>query len=763
MGNEPVLQKLNSLHVIKRNNEKQSFDIQKIRNQIVFACKDIDVNPLELESKISLSIKNNIKTNEIQELLVHTCTTLVDVNNPEWVHVAGRLAMHQLRREIFKNTKIEYSEFVKFLQYALKHEFYRADISDGYSAEELSELQDFITAHCTLDYNKVLSQVLILKSKYLIRSNKGVLEYPLFSDMASAMILAKPYKNKVKKAKEFFLSIAKEEISLATPFKANLRIPNGNTGSCFILSVGDSLPQISKSWQDMATISSQGGGIGIYLGKLRPGGSYSYNIPKANNITLWAKIINDLAVAVNQKSKRKGAITPALDWYHKDILSFIQMKSELGGDLREKCFDLFPQVVVDDYFINAVIERKDVYLFNHYEYFKKTGTDITALVDEKLIEAHLEVHSLIEEGKLKDFEKISAVELWKHFLKIWIETGDFYIVHKDNLNMSNYLKHEAISNSANLCTESWSLNKTPTSWSSAFDAKDSGVVQTLNTDGIYHSCNLISVNVGVLLKDTSLKSACKNAVQMLDASIEGGVMPVKEALNSSNLLRNVGLGVMGVADWMAYNKLSYEKEADVLELEKLFEKIAWYTYEASIELAKDLGAYPKFKDANYSTLFGKSIDVLNTLSPNGFDWKEIQINIEQYGIRNMLLLATAPNTGSGIVCNSTASYQPPHNKFNYQTLADMSVPIVPRYLKTRFWYYKGKYQYPAEVLINVTKRLQRWIDTGISMEVLINPDLTKISTISNAVLDGFSKKELKAVYYSLTVDSTKEACTDCSN
>ena len=85
-----------------------------------------------------------------------------------------------------------------------------------------------------------------LKSKYLIKNKKGHIEYPMFADMVSCMILGmySDEKNRIKHVKEYFEMLIKEYISLATPFKANLRRENGNTGSCFILNVGDSLDQI---------------------------------------------------------------------------------------------------------------------------------------------------------------------------------------------------------------------------------------------------------------------------------------------------------------------------------------------------------------------------------------------------------------------------------------------------------------------------------------------------------------------------------------
>ena len=747
--------------VIKRDGSKKPFDIQKIRSQCEFGTEDTGLNPLELEANFSTALKNNIKTTEIQELLVHTCMTMIDTENPDWILVAGRLMMHQVHREVYKNTKVDYTEFIKYLDYARSNGYYRKDIVNGFKLKDLEDIQEHITKLYRTDYNKVLPQVLSLKSKYLIKNKRGTIEYPLFSDAASAMILASVEKEPLKITKEYINMLANEYISLATPFKANLRRQDGNTGSCFIMGVPDSLGGIAKSWRDAAKISQEGGGLGIYLGKLRPEGSYSHNVPKANNITRWVKIINDIAVAVNQRGIRPGAITPALDWWHLDIESFIEVKTETGGDLREKSFDIFPQVVLDKWFVDKKKNNEDVYLFDQYEFKSLTGLDVTELTDEAMYEAHETVEVLIAEGKLKNYKKVNTKTLWSEFLRVWVEIGDFYMSHKDNINLSNYLKPEGfIANSVNLCVESWSVTKTGENW---IMESVNGEVKTTSSDSLYHSCNLISINVGIIHDDKLLERVCKSAVRMLDASIDTGTMPVLEAQHSAEWLRNVGIGTVGTADWMAWNKLSYETDLD--ELEKLQEKIAWYCYNASVDLAIEKGAYPAFKPELYNNgLFGKSADELIKMSKNGFAWGALIQRIQEHGIRNFLLLAIAPNTSSGIVMNSTASWLPPQAKMFYQTLADINTPIIPRYLGKRYWYYKGKFNYAAEDMLKVVRRLQRWVDTGISSEVYINPELTNIKKISDEILDGFDKKELKAIYYSLTIDhKEREGCTDCAN
>jgi len=748
--------------VIKADGRKEDFDIEKIRKQIVPACEGTKINPLEFESLVCLDLSSNIKASDIQQKLILVAKNRISDEEPDWDIVAGRLMAHQLMREVWKSTKYDIEDFKEHIQYLTRNQYYRSDILKCYSDEDLDKIATYIKKD--RDYNLRLSQVALLKSKYLVKNKKGIIEYPSTADMFNSMILAtiEEENKRVQISKEYYEMLSKYILSLATPFKRNLRIPNGNTGSCFIGETPDNIYGIFKTYADMAYISQEGGGIGWYWGKVRPSDSYSRNVPKANKINKWLKIVNDIAVAVNQRGARVGAITPALDWWHMDIIDFCEIKSELNGDLRDKCFDIFPQIVVDDYFIEKVYNKENVYLFDQYEYKNLTGKDITELIGKELYQAHLEVEELIKEGKLKHYEEVKAGKIWKQALWSWVEYGDFYITHKDNLNLSNYMYNVGIAKNANLCVESYSLSKVATTWKK--EVKGDKEVTT-ETDGLTHSCNLISINVANILNDDKLlERACRNAVRMLDASIDLGTMPILEAEKSSKLLRNIGIGVVGLADWMAYNKVTYDTDEGRDLAEQLQEKIAYYCYNASIDLAIEKEPYLGFKDADYSKLFGKEPSELNKMSKNDFDWIEVQQRIINNGIRNMLLIALAPNTSSGLVQGVTASYLPAHSKNNTQTLGDMVIPVLPKFIDKRYWFYKTKFQYKTEDIIKFTRRLQRWVDTGISMELTINPDLSpSIKGISDEIIKGFRSKELKAVYYSLTIDAKKFACESCAN
>lgn len=437
--------------VIKRNGEKVDFDVSKIRKQIEPACEGTDISPLEFESMIDIDISHMNKTSDIQEKLILIAKNNVSDEAPDWDIVAGRLMAHQTLREVWKNTKIDLFEFDKHLDYLMRNGYYRKDITEKYNEIDVKELGSYIDL--SRDYNLRLSQIALLKSKYLQKNKKGTVEYPSTADMANSMILASIEEDdkRLQVAKDYYDMLSQYYLSLATPFKANLRIPDGNTGSCFIGDMPDNTGGIFKSYADMARISQEGGGIAWYIGKVRPGEAYSTKVPKANLITKWVKIINDIAVAVNQRGVRKGAITPALDWWHLDCETFTEIKSELNGDLRDKCFDIFPQVIVDNYFIQAVKDKREIYQYDQYEYKQLTGIDITELYGPELEENHRYAEQLIIDGKLKHYNKIKAGALWTKMLKAWIEYGDFYISHKDNINISNYMSEFGIAKCVNLC------------------------------------------------------------------------------------------------------------------------------------------------------------------------------------------------------------------------------------------------------------------------------------------------------------------------
>ena len=750
----------NEILVQKRDGRFENYDIAKIKNIISFATKDLRVNPLTLEATISSKVKNKIKTSEIQFNLIQSAVSLITIDEPDWSIVAGRLDIYNLHREVYKLHKINYeTKLIDFIKIAIKYNLYDKIILERYSEDEINEIEKYINPEYDMIFP--ISSTKSLFKKYLIKHKGKSFELPQFANIVIAMFLNQyETKDRLRKIKDDYEAIASLKISLATPFKANLRKPNANLSSCFVTEIDDNAESINHTLKNIAMISKNGGGVGVYLGRIRPSNSLVKNYAGANVINVWVKIIDDMAPAWNQCGTRSGAITVSLDIFHKDIESFIEMKTESGGDVRQKCYNIFPQVIINSKFIEAVKNDKEFPLVDRKTILDDLGIDVCNL--KQFNDNYDLIVSKIKDKKLYNCELTSAKELWKKLLRIYIETGDLYIVCKDAMNKTNpFYDAGYYTNSANLCVESFSPARPSTNFKKHYNKETNEASETF-TPGRTHTCNLISLNVSDMsLKD--IENYSKQAVRMLDNAIDVTNVPLIEGEILTEETRIIGVGILGLADHLAFNKKSYEIDQDYIE--NIFELVSYYTLESSIEIADEKGSFGIFDKSSFKNkkYLGKTGEELMEQSlTKSLDWVTL-LERASKGVRNSQLFAVAPNTSSSLLCASSASYLPIFSKFSYETLDKMNVPVVPKFLSERFWYYKEYTNIPVKTIIELTNKLHKWVDTGLSLETIISPEKDSIKDISDALLEGFSDN-LKALYYSRTIDKqSSSGCSSCAN
>ena len=750
----------NEILVQKRDGRFENYDIAKIKNIISFATKDLRVNPLTLEATISSKVKNKIKTSEIQFNLIQSAVSLITIDEPDWSIVAGRLDIYNLHREVYKLHKINYeTKLIDFIKIAIKYNLYDKIILERYSEDEINEIEKYINPEYDMIFP--ISSTKSLFKKYLIKHKGKSFELPQFANIVIAMFLNQyETKDRLRKIKDDYEAIASLKISLATPFKANLRKPNANLSSCFVTEIDDNAESINHTLKNIAMISKNGGGVGVYLGRIRPSNSLVKNYAGANVINVWVKIIDDMAPAWNQCGTRSGAITVSLDIFHKDIESFIEMKTESGGDVRQKCYNIFPQVIINSKFIEAVKNDTEFPLIDRKTILDDLGIDVCDL--KQFNDNYDLIVSKIKDKKLYNCELTSAKELWKKLLRIYIETGDLYIVCKDAMNKTNpFYDAGYYTNSANLCVESFSPARPSTNFKKHYNKETNEASETF-TPGRTHTCNLISLNVSDMsLKD--IENYSKQAVRMLDNAIDVTNVPLIEGEILTEETRIIGVGILGLADHLAFNKKSYEIDQDYIE--NIFELVSYYTLESSIEIADEKGSFGIFDKSSFKNkkYLGKTGEELMEQSlTKSLDWVTL-LERASKGVRNSQLFAVAPNTSSSLLCASSASYLPIFSKFSYETLDKMNVPVVPKFLSERFWYYKEYTNIPVKTIIELTNKLHKWVDTGLSLETIISPEKDSIKDISDALLEGFSDN-LKALYYSRTIDKqSSSGCSSCAN
>ncbi len=133
-------------------------------------------------------------------------------------------------------------------------------------------------------------------------------------------------------------------------------------------------------------------------------------------------------------------------------------------------------------------------------------------------------------------------------------------------------------------------------------------------------------------------------------------------------------------------------------------------------------------------LLGRTLEENKAISKTNLNWDAIHEKVK-LGVRNMFITSIAPNSSTSVLLNSSASYIPVFNKFYFESMNKMNIPVAPKFIKNRFWFYNEGFTVPTEKIVKLTSKIQKWVDCGISMELIINPSLTNIKKISDSIIE----------------------------
>lgn len=744
--------------VINRAGVRENLDITKIREKLQRACEGLEVNMVQLESHIESIYQENITTKKIQESLINEAVAMTSFDESDWTYVAGRLLMMETEREVFHKRGFSYGKFFESIKKLVGLGIYD-DRLLNYSEEEVLELQKTIDTSRDMMYDYAGANMFV--NRYLLKYKGDIFELPQEVFMCIAMLLAINEEDKVGVAKRFYEALSLKKVSLATPILANLRLPNGNLSSCFITAMDDNIESIFYNVDTVAKISKNGGGVGLNISRVRAKNSMVNGYYNASGgVVPWIKIINDTAVAVNQQGRRAGAVTVALDSWHLDIEHFLELQTE-NGDQRGKAYDIYPQVVLSDMFMRRVEEDSTWTLVDPYEIRKKYDVELCEIYGEQFEELYLKIEA---DDNLNLKKVIKARELFKEIMKVQIETGMPYIFFKDRANKMNHNSHAGMIGNGNLCMESFS-NFSP---SKSFNEETKGEIGVRTTKlGEVHTCNLVSMNLAEIERE-ELEEIVDISVRILDNTIDLTKTPIKESDKHNLAYRTIGVGTMGLADYLAREFMIYDESLN--EIDELFEEIAIYTIKSSAKLAKSRGAYPVFKESMWDKgiFFGKEKGEYLENSKFAKEWEEAFHLVATYGLRNGELTAVAPNTSTSLLMGSTASVNPTFSRFYIEKNQKGAVPRVVKHLKDRAWFYPEFKNVDPKTYVTIMSRIGKWITQGVSMELIfdLNKDI-RAKDIYDTFMTAW-KEGCKSVYYIRTIQKNtnivneKEECESCS-
>lgn len=708
-------------------------------------------------------VRENMNENEIRKSLIQVSLELTTDMEPKWQYAAAKIYTYELYDEIRKNRNLEnnadlYSDYYEFIKKLTDKGLYGKYILENYSKEDIEELEKAIKPKRDFLFN--YSGISLVSKRYLVQDyNRKPVELPQQMFMGIAMHLAIP-EDKSKRvywAKRFYDVLSSLKATMATPTMSNARKPFYQLSSCFIDTVEDSLEGIYKSIDNFAQVSKFGGGMGIYLGKVRALGSSIRGFKGASGgIIPWVKLFNDTAVAVDQLGVRNGSVAIWLDVWHKDIPEFLQIRTNNGDD-RKKAHDVFPGLCYPDLFWKLAENDIDAnwYMMCPHEIKEVKGYGLEDFYGEEWEEKYYEC---VNDDRI-DKRVMSVKDIVRLIIKSAAETGTPFAFFRDTVNKMNPNKHNGMVYSSNLCTEIMqNMSPMQIENSKIVDENGETVVVQKTIPGDFVVCNLSSIVLGNVdvCSEEEMEYVVETQIRAMDNVIDLNYYSVLFAEITNKKYRAIGLGTSGYHHMLANNRIHWTEERHKEFADEVYERINYYAIKASMNIAKEKGAYKLFKGSDWDN--GNYFELREYTDEK---WCKLREEVNEYGMRNGYLFAVAPNGSTATIAGTSEGVDPIMARFYLEEKKGSIIPkTAPNLSDDNYWYYNPAYNIDQTWSVQINGVRQRHIDQGQSFNLYITNNYT-MRQIMNLYIEA-CKCGVKSIYYVRSKSLEVTECENCS-
>ena len=722
---------------------KESLNIDKIHEMVEYACEDITgVSSSQVEMNSGLQFYDGISTDEIQQILIKSASDLISLENPNYQYVAARLLLYSLRKQVIGKLW-DHPHIFEHVNKCVEKEVYDPEILNWYEKKDFDRMEYWIRHERDYDFTYAgLRQVI---DKYLVqdRSSGEVFETPQFMYMMiAATLFAKyPKSKRMNYVKKYYDAISTFKINIPTPVMAGVRTPIRQYASCVLVDVDDTLPSIFSSDMAIGNYVAQRAGIGINAGRIRGinsrirGGEVQHT-----GVIPFLKKFEATVKCCTQNGVRGGSATVHFPIWHQEIEDIIVLKNNKGSeDNRVRKLDY--SIQISKLFYERFINEEDITLFSPHEVPELYEAWGTPEFDElyKTTERKISINK----------KKVPAQSLFFDILKERAETGRIYIMNIDHCNTHSSFKD--LIRMSNLCQEI-TLPTDP--------------IQHIDGEGEIALCILSAINVGKLSNLDDLESLCDIAVRGLEEIIDHQNYPVKAAEISTKARRSLGIGYIGLAHYLAKQKVKYSDKQAWKEVDELTEAFQFYLLKASNTLAKEKGACEYFNRTKYSDgilpidTYKKEVDEIVNRKLS-MKWEQLRKEIKEFGLRHSTLTAQMPSESSSVVSNATNGIEPPRDYLSIKKSKKGTLKqIVPDYQRLKN-FYTLLWDMPDNTgYINIVAVMQKYFDQAISGNWSYNPEnfeegQVPVSVMANDLLTTY-KLGWKTSYYQNTYDGKKD-------
>lgn len=367
--------------------------------------------------------------------------------------------------------------------------------------------------------------------------------------------------------------------------------PKRNMLNCFVIPIHDTIESIGTCIKDSLITWASGGGVGINFSSLRPTGAKIYGKGgNSSGLVSFMSAIDSVASTIESGGQRRSATIAIVDVYHPEIEDFIDAKLKYGV-LNN--FNI--SVAINNDFLEAV-ERKD-------KWELKFGTKVYKTVD--------------------------AVKLWNKILDNMLNCAEPGIINYSNLTKANSYYFNPIIGT-NPCGE------IPLP---EYGSCDLGSIVLPNF--------IINKNISMV----ELEKTIRLGVRFLDNVLDLTTFPLPEMKLTAENGRRIGLGVMGLADYLFLKEIRYGSQEALDEIERIFKFIRDVAYDESVNLAIEKSPFPKFHSVDYTKAsFVRRLPA------------KLRLRIREHGIRNVSMLTCPPTGTTSLVAGVTSGIEPLFSK-----------------------------------------------------------------------------------------------------
>ncbi|WP_457621528.1 adenosylcobalamin-dependent ribonucleoside-diphosphate reductase [Persephonella sp.] len=446
-----------------------------------------------------------------------------------------------------------------------------------------------------------------LKRVYDRLNNERRMKIP-FSKLLK-MIEKGDFESYSREIDQYYSIMVEKKFMPNTPVLVNFGNPLGMGMACFVLDMEDSIESIMETLKRAALIFKAGGGCGYNFSKLRPKGDFiSTTHGKSSGPIAFMTLYDKMTDVIKQGGVRRGANMGILNSDHPDIEEFIVAKK---GNVQLTNFNI------------SVFLKEDF-----WEYYRENKP-----------------YPLINPRDGKVWKYVNPRNLFDTIVYEGWESAEPGLLFDDNINRYNpFLETFGRIQATNPCGE---------------------VLLYPN-----ESCDLGSINLWAFIKEyydgngrrvevdwDDLEKTVRIATRFLDNVLDINKYPFKEIEKETLKNRKIGLGIMGLADFLFELEIPYNSDEGRRWMEKVMEFVNYYSKEESIQLAKERGKFPSYSKSFYRK--GKlPIRGFEEKESWNLDWDKLVDKIKKHGLRNAFTTVVAPTGSISMIAGTTSGIEP---------------------------------------------------------------------------------------------------------